>query len=125
MHEQVVRMLEQRVAELDQERKTYIDRLAAVGFGGPLFAIPASPAVAAVETEEFKPQTAEEAETQMLRSMRNRPSDMAAAVTSIFRRKRQRARDAVAKGLHIARLSPAEIDAQLEQAEAEGKALAS
>jgi hypothetical protein len=123
MHEQVVRMLEQRVAELDQERKTYIDRLAAVGFGGPLFAIPASPAVAAVE--EFKPQTAEEAETQMLRSMRNRPSDMAAAVTSIFRRKRQRARDAVAKGLHIARLSPAEIDAQLEQAEAEGKALAS
>lgn len=132
MHEQVTRMLEVRIAELDQERKLLFDRLAQVGLGGPLFSpMPATvatppPSVKAAEDPEPE-RTEEQMEHIRLLSLRNRPSDMAAALTQIARKRWRKQMHQDARGSHIARvqLKPEEIDEHIDRAIERGKALAS
>ena len=119
MHEQVVALLEARVEELNTERRLYLDRM----FGGTLFT-PAA-VVQPDSVDDTPDQTAEELEKQKLRSLMNRPSDLAAALTAQFRKRKVQSEHAIARGAHIARMPSIDIDQQIDQAVEKGKALAS
>jgi hypothetical protein len=117
-HEEVVALLQSRIAEIEQERRVYLDRLATAGLGGPLFVVPA-PVEQQPLAEAEPPQEVDDAE--FLRALRTRPSDMAAAITRRFRRRIVRDAAKEARGAHIRH----EVEDELNAAEAAGRRQAS
>lgn len=118
-HEEVVALLRDRLAEIELERRAYLDRLASVGLGGPLFSVPPP------EPEVSAPQAAEAPEAidedYLIRAYRTRPSHMAAAVTRMLRRRKSQDAMKVARGKHIRTA----IDDELDAAEEAGRRQAS
>ena len=81
-HEAIVRLLQEQVSELKAERTVLIDRLGAIGLGGPLFKVPVEP-VEEAEAEEEE-QTIQDRINEIL-AQKRRPSLMAQAIKKLAR----------------------------------------
>jgi hypothetical protein len=108
-------MMRDQVAELAQERRMLLDRLATLGLGGPLFSsAPALPAAA----EDEEPVDAEAKELERLMNLRRRPSKLADALT----RKAYRDYNKMQAGPSVKWMPKVDgIHAALDEAEASGK----
>ena len=105
-----------QVAELAQERKVLLDRLATLGLGGPLFNSPPSADSSESTADETPDPEAEEIEKLM--KSRRRPSKLADALT----RKAYRDYNRVQTGTSVKWIPKVEaITAALDEAEASGK----
>ncbi|MGC2399474.1 MAG: hypothetical protein WA510_06820 [Acidobacteriaceae bacterium] len=117
-HDEIKSLLSRQVDELISERRLLLDRLAALGLGGPLFCAPSTDSIS--ESEEPSDPDAEELER--LRTSRRRPSKLADALT----RKAYRDYNRIQSGANVHWVSQAEaVSAALNQAEALGKQTAS
>lgn len=112
-HDEVVELLRAQLDRVEMERRSYLDRLAAVGLGGAFFNGPA--AVTAV-TEESTGDTELTAE-ERLRAYRRRPNKMATFVTRQFRKNLERQAADDARAPHIR----TEVDDELDAAEEAGR----
>lgn len=85
-HREIVAFLTREVGELRAERRLLLDRLAVLGFGGPLYSESADPATdpSALGEEEVA-EDSDEALDEMLR-LRRRPAKLADALTRRLRR---------------------------------------
>jgi hypothetical protein len=90
-HEAMLEMLRVQVAELKEERRTLLDRLASMGLGGPLFTRAEVPAAVVDEEPEQDLVDPNELRTRLL-SLARIPSRQRAEVSRLLReeqRKRQ------------------------------------
>jgi hypothetical protein len=117
-HDEIRGLLSRQVEELISERRLLLDRLAALGLGGPLFSTPS--AESASDSKETSDPDAEELER--LKTSRRRPSKLADAIT----RKTYRDHNRIQRGPNVQWISQAEaVSAALNQAEALGKRIGS
>jgi hypothetical protein len=89
-HEAVTTLLRAEAAELKEERKLLLDRLATLGFGGPLSA---KTERNVEETPEEEPDLAHDPEQELLESMmrlRRRPTKLADSLTRRIQRESRR-----------------------------------
>jgi hypothetical protein len=107
-HDAIVTLLTTQVDVLTQERRLLLDRLAALGLGGPLFSVPA----AEDSVEEEAATDPEADEIQRLKKSRRRPSKLADALT----RKAYRDYNRIQTGPSVQWIAKA-----LDEAEAAGK----
>jgi len=116
LHEEMMDLVTTQVAELAQERKVLLDRLATLGLGGPLFNSPPSADSSESTADETPDPEAEEIEKLM--KSRRRPSKLADALT----RKAYRDYNRVQTGASVKWIPKVEaITAALDEAEASGK----
>ncbi len=107
-------LLTTQVAELTQERKVLLDRLATLGLGGPLFSLASSDDSSGSED----PVDPEVDEIESLLKSRRRPSKLADALT----RKAYRDYHRVQTGAHVKWIPKVEaVTAALDEAEVSGK----
>ena len=119
-HLEMVGVLKDQIAELSEERRVLLDRLATLGLGGPLFASTgAVEAAPAADTGSDMEETASELE--QLSRLRRRPSQLAEALT----RKAHRDTYKSQAPNRVSRVAANEAVAALDQAlEAAGKSKA-
>lgn len=111
-HDETVKLLQDRIVEMQEERRLLYDRLALIGLGGPLFHLPSAEEIKAEQEENDTKEDEAGQELNRLRSMHG--SQRAAAIT----RKNQRA--------HNSRMRAASRFAMsaIDEAETLGKTLA-
>ena len=108
-------LLSGQLAELAQERRVLLDRLATLGLGGPLFSSACLPDASESEAE---PLDAEAEELEKLMNLRRRPSKLADALT----RKAYRDYNKMQAGPSVKWMPKVDsIRAALDAAEASGK----
>jgi hypothetical protein len=107
-------LLTTQVAELTNERKVLLDRLATLGLGGPLFSSQSSPD----PSENAQALDPDAEEMEQLMNLRRRPSKLAEALT----RKAYRDYNKVQAGPSVKWIPKVEsVAAALDEAEASGK----
>jgi hypothetical protein len=112
-HEETVKLLQEQIAEMRAERKILYDRLAAMGLGGPLFHIPASPEEEPEPEELVDPQ----AEINEILANSRRPNLMAQMI------RRRAMKEAQKRGPSVKWIprGAESVMSQLDEIEAEGK----
>jgi hypothetical protein len=113
-HAEMMDLLTTQVAELTNERKVLLDRLATLGLGGPLFSSQSSPD----PSENAQALDPDAEEMEQLMNLRRRPSKLAEALT----RKAYRDYNKVQAGPSVKWIPKVEsVAAALDEAEASGK----
>lgn len=116
-HEEMMGLVISQLGELKAERQILLDRLAALGLGGPLFSSSSWADSAESTTEEPIDSEADEIE-KLMSSWRRRPSKLADALT----RKAQRDYNRVQASPSVKWIPKVEaVSAALDEAEALGK----
>jgi hypothetical protein len=119
-HRDTVSILKERVRDLDQERKLFLDQLTMAGFGAPIF----GKTPVAVTTPEPQPEAGQsleervaekvalgQSEQRVISSLRRSPGRLAAYLTSKLKR------EYLNKKSDSPHISPEEAKAQLEALE--------
>jgi hypothetical protein len=92
LYREMVDRMTADIAEMRAERKLLLDRLASLGLGGPIFYPLASPPEVATEEEEDEPEQDLESPEAMYEDLkqryRNRPTQLAEALTRLGRQRR-------------------------------------
>lgn len=114
-HDEVVSLLRAQLAQAEQERRVYLDRLATAGLGGAFFAAAAS--TPAAEPEQESEPAAELTPEDRIRAFRRRPSHMSAYVTRQLSKQRTRELDDAARAKHIR----TDVEDELDAAEEAGR----
>lgn len=90
-HRETTGILKDQNRSLDAERKTFMDQLAIIASGRPIFGQPAAVEDKQPEQPEFvePPMTSEEAEAMVMRAARSSPTRLVAQANRVMRRKHE------------------------------------
>ena len=80
-HEEVVKLIAAQAAELKEERRILLDRLASIGLGGPLYETTVAESVPEAEFANEEPADPENDTLERLMRLRHRPAKLADALT--------------------------------------------
>lgn len=112
--------LEEECSELKEERRTLLDRLAVIGFGGPLYSFNADQEPSQEDVAEAVTSDPDRELLDQLIRLRRRPAKLADQLTRQYRDARKRVQRPAAAW---APSYEGEVDADLNAAEALGKEL--